>query len=314
MGLSIVPFRKRTTTPASRDVASAVRAGQRRPAQAGRLIVVGGGKGGTGKSLLAANLAVLGSLRDHRVVLVDADLGLANQHLLLGVEPESDLLSLLEPGWSSKRARPDLLRQGPAGVWLLPGASGVERLAGLNRGELRRLVHRLEPYLQDGELLFIDLSSGISPSTQLFLRAAQEVIVVANPEPSAMLDAYGVIKLLTEGGHAGVIHLIMNRAHDLPNARECGQRMVVTVERFLGRNLNFLGCVPEDEAMLASVQRRRPLVLYQPDSPAAAALRMIAQQLLDNFVPRENTILTFFSAAKALVAPRRRTRKSSCAL
>jgi len=309
--VSIVPFKKRAVTPACRDVASAVRAGQRGPAPTGRLIAVGGGKGGTGKSVFAANLAVLGSLRGRHVVLVDGDLGLANLHLLLGIEAEKNLLSLLEPGWSSQ---PELLREGPAGVWLLPGGSGVERLAGLNRGDLRRLVHRLEPYVQNAELVIIDLSSGISPSTRLFLQAAQEIVVVANPEPSAMLDAYGVIKLVTQQGHTGGMHLVMNRARDLSAAQECGRRMLTTVRQFLGRNLNFLGCIPEDEAVIASVQRRRPLALDRADSPAAAALRMIAQQLIDGVVPSGNTLSTFFMTAKALVAPRRRSTKSSCVL
>ena len=214
--MSVVPFRKTGVTSPLRDVASAVRAGRRGPAPEGRLIVVGGGKGGTGKSLVTLNLAVLASLQGRRVILMDGDLGMANLHVLLGIEPEEDLLSLLKPGWSSERVRSGMLRPGPAGVRLLPGASGVGRLASLNRGELRRLTHRLEPYLQDSDLVLIDLSAGISPPTQLFLKAAQEIVIVTNPEPSAMLDAYGVIKLLAESDHAGRIHLVMNRAHNCP--------------------------------------------------------------------------------------------------
>ncbi len=101
--MSVVPFKRNVAEGGrvTRDAASAIRAGQKGPAAAGRVIVVGGGKGGTGKSLITANLAVLGSLRDHEVVLVDADLGLANQHLLLGVEPETSLLNLLDAGWST---------------------------------------------------------------------------------------------------------------------------------------------------------------------------------------------------------------------
>ena len=224
-------------------------------------------------------------------------------------------------GRFSRYPVPDIVRQetreqmGRFGrVRLLPGASGVGRLASLNRGELRRLVHRLEPHLDDSELVLIDLSAGLSPATQLFLRAAREIVVVANPEPSAMLDAYGVIKLLVESGHTGQIHLVMNRARNMPGAQQWARRMVTTVRRFLDRGVNLLGCVPDDDAVIDSVHRRRPLVLDRPDSPAASALRMISQQLVDGTFPAGNTLSAFFSTAKALVAPRRRPSRSTCAL
>jgi flagellar biosynthesis protein FlhG len=244
---------------------------------------------------------------------VDADLGLANLHLLLGIEPDANLSALLAPGWSPRKPRPNLLTEGPAGLRFLPGASGVERLAGLNRGELRRLVHRLEPYLRGNELVVVDLSSGVSPPTRLFLEAAQEVVIVSNPEPSAMLDAYGVVKLLSDSGHSGRFHLVMNRARDLQWAQECAGRIRMTAQRFLGRGINTLGCVPEDEAVIASVQRRRPVVLDRPSSPAAAVLETIARQLHDS-APSGDTLSLFFSTAKRLVAPRRRSKRSTCAL
>jgi flagellar biosynthesis protein FlhG len=294
-----------------RDVASAVRAGLRGPEGGSRLIVVGGGKGGTGKSVVAANVSVLASLGGRGVALVDGDLGLANLHLLLGVEPQGTLADLLEPGGL---ARASLLQAGPGGVWLLPGASGVGRLAGLNRGELRRLVHRLEPHVQHAELLVIDLASGISPSTRLFLQAAQEIVIVSCPEPSAVLDAYAVIKLVSENGHAGQIYVVMNRVRDLSRGQEYGWRMVSTVERFLGRGVSFLGCIPEDEAVPASVHGRRPVVLERPDSPAAAALRAIAHRLLDRAPAGRDTLAGFFTTAKAMMAPRRRSGESTCAL
>ena len=129
-----------------------------------------------------------------------------------------------------------------------------------------------------------------------------------------MLDAYGVIKLLSEWDHGGRVHLVMNRAYDLAGAQECACRILMTAQRFLDRSVSFLGCVPEDEAMIASVHRRSPMVLDRPDSPAAAALRMIANKLVDDAFPSGNTLSAFFSSAKALVAPRRRSAESSCAL
>jgi len=310
----VIPFGPRPAVPPPRDVASAIRAGQCSGVESCRLIVVGGGKGGTGKSLLTANLGVLAALAGRRVVLVDGDLGLANLHLLLNVEPQANLLSLLEPGWSAEHLASALPRRGPAGVVLLPGAAGVARLAGLNRGELRRLIQRLEPHLAEAELVLIDLSSGISPSTRLFLQAAQEIVVVANPEPSAMLDAYGVIKWLTESRHEGEIYLVMNRTRDATVADECARRMLATTERFLARGLRYLGWVPEDEAMILSVQRQCPVVLDSPQSAAAAALRSISRRLTHDLVPARGTLGAFFSTARVLLVPRERSTKSSCAL
>lgn len=291
-----------------RDVASAVLAGQRRLALSGRLIVVGGGKGGTGKSVITANLGVLRSLTGRQVVLVDADLGLANLHLLLGVEPDGNLVHLLERGGASQ----SLLRQGPGGVRLLPGASGVGRLAGLNRGELRRLIERLEPHLHDSDLVLVDLSSGISPSTRLFLSAAQEVVLVTNPEPSAMLDAYGVIKLLAESDRTGAIHLVVNRARNLDDGRECGQRILETARRFLRTEVNLLGCIPEDDAVLVSSELGRPVVLDRPQSPAAIGMHRVADRLFDGTFADGSTASTFFAVAKRLLAPRRRSARTSC--
>ncbi len=311
--MSVVRFRK-SGVPGCRDVSGAIRAGLQGRAQGGRAIVVGGGKGGTGKSLITANLAVLASLRGRATVAVDADLGLANLHLLLGIDPGADLSSLLEARRSAGAPGRDLLARGPAGVWLLPGASGVARLAGLDRGELRRLVHRLEPHLREGEAVFFDLSSGLSPATRLFLRAAHEIVIVANPEPTAVLDAYGVIKMLVEYGHSGRVHLVMNRVHDPQAADDCARRIVGTAQQYLDRGVSFLGSVPEDEAVAASVARRRPVVLDRPQAPAAAALRAIAQQLFVDAEPAADTLSAFFSTAKALLAPRSRTTRSSCAL
>ncbi len=303
-------MRGRSADPGPRDAATAVLAGlSRLPGLDGRLLVVGGGKGGTGKSVVTANLGVLGSMRGREVVLVDADLGLANLHLLLGVDTDGNILSLLERGGGGR----PLLKPGPAGVRLLAGASGVGRLAGLNRAELRRLLERLEPYFQQGELILIDLSSGISPSTRLFLEAAHEVVLVTNPEPSAMLDAYGVIKLLVESSHSSEIHLIVNRARDIEHGQECGQRIVLTAQRFLHRDVSLLGCIPEDELMRASAEGGRPLVLDRPQSPAALALSAVAERLFQRRLPPGNTAAMFVAAARRLLAPRRGSTRAPCA-
>lgn len=280
-------------------------------APTGRLLVVGSGKGGTGKSFLAANLAVQWSLWGRRVVLVDADLGLANLHLLLGLQPETSLVNLLAPGKARNGHHKNLLVEGPAGVRLLAGATGVQRLAHLNRGELRRFMQRLKVSLGNADAVIIDLSSGISPSTLHFLEAAQEVIVVSNPDPSALLDAYAVIKVLHSAGHDGDIHLIMNRGRDALIRQNAARRLLGTVDRFLQHPVNLLGDIPEDEAAGEALRRRRPLQLSRPDAAAAVAIREVALRLNRGGERRAtDTATSFFSRSADLLAPRRRTRPS----
>ena len=294
-----------------RSVSSAVQAGLgRRLCPTGRLVVVGSGKGGTGKTFLAANLAIQWSMWGQRVVLVDADLGLANLHILLGVEPRQHLLGLLDRRRRQGNGQDDnFLLEGPAGVRLLAGGSGIERLAGLNRGELRRLLQRLESQLLGADAIIVDLSAGLSPSTLHFLMAAEEVVLVSNPEPSAVLDAYAVMKVLSRLKNSRSLHLVMNRGRDGAAALTSSRRIQQTAARFLEQQVDLLGIVPEDEVVSAALNRRQPLLLHRPDAPAADAIRQIARKLLS---PPErslrNSAATFFSRSAELLAPRTRAR------
>lgn len=294
----------RDGSPLGRDLTRALLQG--RGANTNRpLIVVGSGKGGTGKTFLAANLAVQWSLWGRRVILVDADLGLANLHVVLGIEPPDNLSSLLAAGRRRNGEARELLVEGPAGVRLLAGGSGIDRLAGLNRGDLRRLVQRLEPCLSAGDAVIVDLSSGLSPATLLFLQAAHHVVIVSNPDPSALLDAYAVIKVLATAGHGGEIHMVLNRCSDPVTGMHAGQRVLETAERFLGRRVNVLGQVPEDEAVSAALGRRRPLLLDRPACPAAGGVRLLAQRLLAACaIRREGTVDAFMARSAELLAPR----------
>ncbi|MFQ5768364.1 MAG: P-loop NTPase [Acidobacteriota bacterium] len=297
----------RSPLSSGRGVSEAVQAGQRvapvsRPS---RLLVVASGKGGTGKSFLAANLAIQWSLWGRKVVLVDGDLGLANLHVLLGLTPKQHLLGLLEGRSRRPSSADDLLLEGPAGVRLLPGGSGIRRLAALNRGELRRLFQRLQRPLEGADAVIIDLSSGLSAATLLFLQAAQEIILVANPDPSALLDAYAVLKVLSRLESTGQVHLIMNRGRDTVAAWNCTRRFQTTARDYLKQDLYLLGRVPEDETVSLALSRRHPLLLLCPEAAAATALREAARKLLEHPGPGAG-VESFFSRSAALLAPRRR--------
>ncbi|MFQ5717918.1 MAG: MinD/ParA family protein [Acidobacteriota bacterium] len=289
-------------------VAGAVSAGRGTAGQRGRLVVVGSGKGGTGKTFLAANLAVQWSLWGQRVVLVDADLGLANLHVVLGLDPAAHLMGLLAPHRARNGNGADLLVPGPAGVQLLPGGSGIDRLASLNRGELRRLVARLEPCLDRCDVAIVDLSSGISASTLLFLQAAQEILLVSNPDPSAVLDAYAVIKVVARPSvPQRAIHLVMNRVRDEQRARHSAARLETTAERFVEQKVSTLGLIPEDGSAAEALAHRQPLVLFRPDAPATRAVRALARRLLG--APAGAGVSTrdaFFARSAGLLAPRKR--------
>ena len=298
------PFRN---APPDSMVTEAIEAG-RGVRRRSRFIVVGSGKGGTGKTFLAANLAIQWSLWGKRVVLVDADLGLANLHVVLGLDPDAHVMTLLQSRRSRNGQGRELLVPGPAGVQLLPGGSGVEHLASLNRSELRRLVQRLEPCLDDFDVVVVDLSAGISKSTLLFLSAAAEILLVSNPDPSAILDAYAVIKVLS---HSSIqerrVHLVMNRVRDVVAANHAGSRILATTEKHLQQQVKMLGLVPEDDAVAISMARRQPFLLDRPNSPAAGAIRSVARRLLssDGADARASTT-AFFARSAELLAPRRR--------
>jgi flagellar biosynthesis protein FlhG len=239
---------------------------------AARVVCVASGKGGVGKSLLAVNLAVLRARRGERVCLVDFDAGLANAHLLLGLAPRYDIGHII----SGEVAPEEALVEGPEGIHLLSGGVGRTSLANPTRRELDRLYRRLEQLEAAYDLIVIDHGAGLGYATVTHLAATSTLVLVTNPEVTALSDAYALYKQAHAVNPTMRAGLVVNRALDLQAAEEARQRFDTVANRFLGHTPEYVGWVPQDDEVHRSVQQRRPVCLSAPDARSAQALGAVA--------------------------------------
>ena len=238
-----------------------------------RVLCVASGKGGTGKSIVASNLAVLRAQRGERVLLVDFDAGLANAHLLLGLAPQHDLSHVLQ---GQVRAE-DALVPGPAGLRLLSGGVGRHILANPTRRELDRLFKALRPLEDQFDLIVIDHGAGVSYATVTHLAAAVTLLVVTNHEVTALSDGYALYKRAHLANPAIRVGLVVNRAPDEARSQSAWERFQTASLRFLGHAPELVGSVPYDLAVLRSVEARVPVALLEPESEAARAIEGVSR-------------------------------------
>lgn len=246
-----------------------------------RTIAIGSGKGGVGKSTVALGLAWAAAERGVKTALVDADLGLANQDILCGVQPlrtAADWLAGRSPlAECFSRIAPRL--------WLLPGASGVARMADLELPQRERLLAGLTRVAAHVDLMIVDLGAGLGAGTLDIAAAADRLLVVCTPEPTSLADSYGLIKSCARRGRTERVSLVMNMVRD-PNAAEhAAQRLSRTAARFLKVDIDRVGSIVDDAAVRASVSMRRPLLSHAPQAAAARAVRDIEGRV--NGVERE---------------------------
>ncbi len=248
-----------------------------RPQSVLRVIAVTSGKGGVGKTTVSVNLAVALAERGLRVLLFDADLGMANVHIFAGVTPRGTILDVVEGRYELAQ----ILTPGPAGVQILCGASGVVGLADLDSRVIDRLGRELSRLAADFDVLLIDTGAGISAQVLQFLGLAHEMIVVATPNLAATLDAYGVIKVARESGLPAQISIIVNQTDDDSEAGAIFARLSGCAFRFLQFLPVSLGSLRRDRAVEAANQSRQPLVLAQPTSENARRLTAMAARLVE---------------------------------
>ncbi|HAT12061.1 MAG TPA: cobyrinic acid a,c-diamide synthase [Planctomycetes bacterium] len=234
---------------------------------------VTGGKGGVGKTCVAVNLAVL-LAQTAKPLLVDLDLGLANADLVLGVEPAANLAEVILAG----RPIESVIAESPLGVGLVPAASGVDALANLGQQELHRLFAGLERLGRTRAPLILDTPAGIGREVIAACRAVRVVCVVMTPEPTAMADAYALVKVLEQAQPGQDLRVIVNMARDQQDGLAAFARIRAVCQKHLGRSLDLLGIIPRDEAVATAVRRRKPLVTGTP-TPAVHALQGIAAKL-----------------------------------
>src|SRR5688572_25378395 len=245
---------------------------QRRQAS---VIAVTSGKGGVGKSNVAVNLAITLSAAGKSVVLLDADLGLANADVLCNLDLPSTLAQVI----SRKKELRDVMVKAPGGFSLIGGGSGLARLADLGPGDRQRLVNALAELEQQTDIILIDTGAGISPNVLAFTRAADHVLVVTTPEPTAITDAYAVIKVISRDGTDRRVSLLVNQTRSVAEARIVYERIAKVARQFLGVGVLDAGHMPADEQVPLAVRKRTPFVMASPRAAASASIAQLAMRL-----------------------------------
>ncbi len=240
-----------------------------------RVVAVTSGKGGVGKTNFAVNLALGLIQRGRDVLLLDADLGLANVDVVLGTNPTYHLGHVVR---SEKRLQ-DVVYRGPLGLKLIAGGSGLNELLDVGDMELKRFIGGLEVLASQSDYVLLDTGAGLSRQVMSFVLAADEILVVTNAEPTAMTDAYATIKVISRQNPAANIRLVMNAVEDDQEAELAINRLTMAALRFLGVNVESLGSVPYDGSVTRAVKKQQPFLLAYPGTPAARAVKELAANL-----------------------------------
>jgi flagellar biosynthesis protein FlhG len=242
-----------------------------------RVMSVTSGKGGVGKSNVVVNLGLALAQRGLKVLLIDADLGLGNLDILLGLTPQRTLQDAL----ASQLKLAEVILEGPGGLKILPASSGIAELTILDDFHKLFLLNEMDHYTEDVDVVLIDTGAGISPNVLFFNIGAQERILVVNNQPPAIADAYALIKILASRHGETSFKLLVNGLTSHREAELVYRTLLRVAERFLGHEitLDYLGFVPYDRALPNAVMRQQPVLGLYPQSPASKAFVAIAQTL-----------------------------------
>jgi flagellar biosynthesis protein FlhG len=259
--------------------------GRLRPLQKGNTLTfaVTSGKGGVGKTQVSSNIGISLAKRGKRVVMLDADLGLASLDLALGVRPEHDLMSVVR----GQRTIDEILVEGPHGISLIPACPGRYEMANLGVRERSVLCHAVEEILPRFDVLIIDTGAGIGSNAVSFASWADEILLVAVPEPTSIRDAYAMAKVLHVRSGVDRVQLIANQVASEREGFELHDRINQIVHQFLKLELRYFGSVPRDEAVRTGVACGEPCVLSHPESRAARAFDGLGNRMITEFTTRE---------------------------
>ncbi len=240
-----------------------------------QVIAITGGKGGVGKSNVSVNLGIALAQKGRRVVLLDADLGLANIDVLLGITSNRNLADVLAGECSLK----DVMVSGPGGIRIVPASSGTQRMTQLSPMEHAGLINAFSELGDQIDVLIVDTAAGISESVVSFLRASQELLLVVCDEPTSITDAYALIKLMNRDYGTNRFRILANQVRSEQEGRHLFEKLTRVTERFLDVALQYVGMVPYDEAVKKSVQRQRAVLEAYPRAKASLAIKALAEKV-----------------------------------
>jgi len=263
----------------------------RKPRRAGRAIVVTSGKGGVGKTNISVNLAVALSQLGRKVTVMDADLGMANADVLCDLT----LRSGLEDVVSGKKKLDEIAILAPGGFLLLPGAGGVPAIADLPQVQRNRLIDALARLEARNDYFIVDTGAGIGASVMGFVAAVERVLIVTTPEPTAITDAYAMLKTIRKRRPSTRARLVVNQVDSLSEGIEVHARIDQASRRFLGVGIGFAGSIPKDSQVPLAVRRRSPLLINSPKSAAAKAIRRLAASIDGSPIQETRSLLSFLT-------------------
>jgi flagellar biosynthesis protein FlhG len=242
-----------------------------------RVLSITSGKGGVGKTAVVSNVAVSLAKQGKKVLIIDADLGLANVDVVLGLSPEYNLNHF----FSGERSLKEVMVEGPYGIKVLPAGSGVQEFTRLD-GQLKmRLIDSLDALEEQFDVVLIDTEAGISDNVTYFNVAAQDILVVTTPEPTAITDAYALMKLLSTQYHQKRFLLAVNSVRGADEGLDVFEKLTMVSGRYLDIFLDYLGCIPFDRKMHESVRQQKVMVDLYPDHKVAKSFVELAENLVD---------------------------------
>ena len=240
-----------------------------------RVVAITSGKGGVGKTNLAVNLAIALQKRGHRVLVIDADLGMANVDILLGAASRKHLLDLLRP----EVTLDDVIVR-TSHIQYISGGSGIEKALEYDHAEKLLLQQKLADCATRADLILVDTGAGLGRNVMDFILAADEVLLVTTPEPTSLTDAYAVMKAYSIYAAQKNLRLIINRVYEAKESREVAQKLQRAAEKFLHMPVDCLGYVFEDTAVTKAVRKQTPLLKAEPTAAAARCIDALAQSLI----------------------------------
>lgn len=248
-----------------------------------RVIAVTSGKGGVGKTNIALNLAIEFQRFGKMCILLDADMGMANVHLLAGINPGRDIAEVL----SGKMSVADIIQEGPEGIGIIPGGGGILALADSTKQDRLKILRGLEHVEREADVILVDTGAGMGEGVRDFLRAADEVILVLTSEITSLADGYGLLKALAQDKSfaAKPVYTVINMASGLKQAAEAANRFAGCVQQFLQRQVESAGYILRDSTVGAAMARRTPYSVFKPQARVSINTRNIAARLLKEDMP-----------------------------
>ena len=252
-----------------------------------RVITVTSGKGGVGKSNVSVNLAIQLKKLGNRVIIIDADFGLANVEVMFGIRPTYNLGDLIYRGKDIK----DIIIKGPEGIGFISGGSGIQELSNLNRDQIATLTRSFGELDKITDVIIVDTGAGINESILEFVTSSSEVLLVVTPEPTSITDAYALLKTLDGNDEFNekntIIKVITNRVSSKNDGKELFHKLNAVVQKFLDIQLEYLGAIPQDNNVSKAVILQKPFSLVYPASSSSRAIRELAYTLYHNEVPNK---------------------------